>query len=158
MRQPPRRPPHVQAWIDRDNARIRDVIRRCGWSVEYVFGEEGSPAFGYTVGLWELGHAELVTFGACPDCAARVLNRLGSQIRDGVWLSADSTPELDGTPLLLFDVPNPHQVILGAWALYVDDEVPALQVVYPDDEGRWPWEPGCSLRPGGQPLPGDFIA
>ncbi|WP_457098433.1 DUF4262 domain-containing protein [Microbacterium sp. P5_E9] len=36
--------------------------------------------------------------------------------------------------------------------------VPALQLTYPDKEGRFPWDAGCSLPAWRQPRPGEFRA
>lgn len=149
-------PPWLRALFDQQNAQMRDTIERRGWAVEYVLGEDDSPAFGYTVGLWRLRHPELVSFGY--DCSTThgLLDRLARQVCDGARLQAGQDLELAGQPLQLFDIPNPHEVILGSWSFF-RDVVPALQVVHADPAGRWPWEPGCTLR-GRQPMPGGFVA
>ena len=66
-----------------------------------------------------------------------------------------------GVPLIMFDLPNPGEVVFTANNVYQrrpEDSVPALQVVYGDLEGRMPWEPGYDLEPDRQPWPGSFRA
>jgi hypothetical protein len=70
------------------------TIRRCGWHIEYVGGggcdvpgcdggDLTGPPFGYTVGLFGLGHPELLIIGAPKNTTFGVLNDLGNRIRDG---------------------------------------------------------------------------
>jgi hypothetical protein len=58
-------------------------------------------------------------------------------------------------------MPRPADVVVRANAYYRRRDarsVPALQLVYPDAHGVWPWEPGCRLAAGQQPMPGTFVA
>jgi Domain of unknown function (DUF4262) len=50
--------PQTTAWLDQEDAHLAQVIRAHRWAVQYVGeGEEpGEPAFGYTIGLFGLGH------------------------------------------------------------------------------------------------------
>jgi hypothetical protein len=60
-----------------------------------------------------------------------------------------------------FALPNPGDVVIQANVFYrrkAQQSVPALQLVYPDVRGVWPWEPDCHLFPGQQPMPGNFTA
>jgi hypothetical protein len=91
--------PQLLAWLDQDDARITSIVRRFGWFVQYVGGDcdcpdcDGSarsdefrPPFAYTVGLFGLGHPELLVFGLEPQSATGVLNDLGGRIRAGTEL------------------------------------------------------------------------
>jgi hypothetical protein len=152
----------VQQWLEQEHARLREIVRRCGWAIEYV--EESppqQPAFGYTVGLMGFGHPELLVFGTCPRTTSGVLNSLGKRVRDGGRLVAGDVVDVLGTPVQFFDVPNPHEILFAADMLYrysAECGVSALQVVYPDADGTWPWEPGCRLPRDQQPMPGQFRA
>jgi predicted fused transcriptional regulator/phosphomethylpyrimidine kinase len=55
----------VTHFLDQSDAWTRDIVRRHGWAVEYVFGEgEKYPPVAYTVGLYGLSeHPELAIFG-----------------------------------------------------------------------------------------------
>ena len=63
----------TQAWIDQEDARLAATVRRHGWMIRYIGGDECSrpgcdcpksdgPPFAYTVGLFGLAHPELLIF------------------------------------------------------------------------------------------------
>ena len=164
----------TQAWLDQEDARITSVIRRHGWAVEYIGGgccsvpgcdggedDDGAP-FAYTVGLFGLGHPELLVFGLGPETACGLLNTLGERVGDDQAI-------LPGR-LLTFEewehrvipeqVPNPGEIVFSANRFYqrpVEHSVPVLQLSYDDFEGRFPWQEGHA-NPEMQPRPGTFRA
>jgi hypothetical protein len=86
----------IQAWLDQEDAHVAAVIRRYGWLIQLVGSGEcnmpgcdcdgepsDGPPFAYTVGLFGLGHPELLIFGVPPGTAGAVLNDLGKRIRSG---------------------------------------------------------------------------
>ncbi len=163
----------AQAWIDQHDAFIVETVRRYGWYIAYVGGGEccrpgcnGGDAddlpFAYTVGLFGLGHPELLIFGVDPATASNVLNSLGDEVRDGA-------PMMPGQ-LLGFDewshrivpevVPNPGDIVFEANRFYdrpSEHSVPVLQLTYDDEAGRFPWDDGYAT-PELQPRPGRFRA
>ena len=83
----PRMPtdPQTQAWLDQEDAHLAQLIRAHRWAVQYVgAGEEpDEPGFGYTIGLFGLGHPELVVVGLGADRAHAVLDRVGGLVAEG---------------------------------------------------------------------------
>ena len=77
--------PQTLAWLDQEDAHLAQTIRAHRWAVQYVGeGEEpGEPAFAYTVGLYGLGHPELVVVGLGPDSADGILGRAAGMVGDG---------------------------------------------------------------------------
>ena len=141
-----------------ERARIRGLVREGGWLVQAV---DGWPPFAYTIGLWSRGLPELCVFGLDPSVAQRVLNGLGDAVAAGTPIEDESELRLDEWELRAFRIPNPAEVVLTANWFYrrrPRQSVPALQIVYPDAHGVWPWEPDCQLFPGQQPMPGNFAA
>lgn len=118
-------------------------------------GPEGDqPAWCYTVGVTEVtGHPELVMVGACPQCAAGTLNRLGSRIRSGERFEVPTRYPVfrgpDLAPIHLRPVHPDHwdtdRFTMWLWYYRQRGWHPprreAVQVVVPDDAGRFPWEP-----------------
>lgn len=171
----------TQAWLDQDDQVTADLIRRHGWRlthvsatagecppgcpcVEYVLADEQEPPdFTYTVGLFGLGHPELLLFSRPPLQAGRILNELGERVRAGENL-------LPGQPLTLStwdraivteQVPNPGAIVFGANNFYrrpQAESVAVLQLSYADAEGRYPWQPDYAEEAGRQPRPGAFWA
>jgi hypothetical protein len=161
-----------QAWLDQEDARLTAVVRKHGWMIQYIGGEtcsrpgcdshhdEGAP-FAYTVGLFGMNHPELLIFGATPEVAIRVINHLGDTVRGGSEIMQGQLLELDVWDRRIFPepVPNAGEILFTANRYYLrPDEysVPALQLTYDDDQGRFPWEEGYSGPE--QPRPGTFRA
>ena len=137
---------------------MAERIRRDYWT---VLGVEGLPPFAYTIGLWSQGFPELVVFGLELDEAARVLNAAGAAVRRHGPLTETTEYQFGCYRVQPFVLPNPGQVLLKANAFYGFDppeSVPAMQLVYADAHGTFPWEPDCHLFPGQQPMPGGFAA
>ena len=57
--------PQTIAWLEQEDERLAQVIRTHRFAVQYVYpgNAPGEPGFGYTVGLFGLGHPELVVAG-----------------------------------------------------------------------------------------------
>ncbi|HKX75856.1 MAG TPA: DUF4262 domain-containing protein [Acidimicrobiia bacterium] len=163
----------TQAWIDQTRARTTEMIRRHGWFIEYVGGdqcdcpdcagrEEDGPPFAYTVGLFGLGHPELLVFGLGPDAAGTVLNAFGKMIRRGENLVPGQLVSLPGGhhQFVVEEVPNPGEIVFGANDFYQrppEASVPVLQLTYDDGNGVFPWDPDYPV-PEMQPRPGTFRA
>lgn len=163
-----------RAWLDQEDARIKEVIREHGWAITYVGGgvcshpdcdggDELEPPFGYTTGLFGLGHPELLVFGLGMDTTSGLLNTLGDRMRageeliPGMELSFEEWPEHKVIPE---EVPNPGEIVFEANRFYQrpdEASVPVLQLTYTDKNGLFPWDEGC-LRPELQPRPGTFSA
>jgi len=75
-------------WNDQYDAWRRDTIRRHGWALQAVLGDEDGPPFVYTVGLTGFDHPELIVFATAQAVAGRLLNELGELVRGGRVLHA----------------------------------------------------------------------
>lgn len=163
----------TRAWLDQRAAQLTATVRRHGWFIQYVGGTACStpkcacpagdgPPFAYTIGMFGLGHPELLIFGVPPETAAGVLNELGERIRSGESLLPGRLITFADWPHRIIPevVPNPGEVVFGANDFYArpdDHSVPVLQLSYDDTAGRFPWEEGYAA-PEMQPRPGTFRA
>lgn len=162
------------AWIDQAKARTTEIIRNHGWVVEYIGGsaciapgctgekENHAPPFAYTVGLFGLGHPELLVFGLSAGAAAGVLNLFGERIRKGENLVPGQLITLPGShhQFMIEEVPNPGEIVFGANDFYqrpAEASVPVLQLSYDDGGGVFPWDEEYAV-PESQPRPGTFRA
>ncbi len=129
-------------------------VRRFGWAVQFVGAGDGEPSYGYTVGLLrQYRHPEFVLVGV-PPAAAVTLDELAARARDGeVFAPGDQPDVLPGyrTELVAVDLVKSSTELLAAWNLN-DEPVPALQLVWPDEQNRLPWDAGYSMSPDAQPL------
>ncbi|MGI9004114.1 MAG: DUF4262 domain-containing protein [Pseudonocardia sp.] len=118
--------------VDQYDAWQRETIRRYGWALQAVLGDEESPPFAYTVGLSGFDHPELILFAAAQATAATVLNDLGELVRAGHALTAGETVALRSGTVHLLEFPESAAWLLAANDLYRapgGPPVPALLVV-----------------------------
>jgi hypothetical protein len=100
------------------------------------------------------GHPELLASGLPPREAGALLADLVERVRAGERLTAGDVLAPDGEyRLQLVRVADPGQLD-HAQAIYATPRtpVPALQVVWSDESGHWPWQPGWVGRVSDQPL------
>jgi Domain of unknown function (DUF4262) len=163
----------LEAWLDQEDKATAATIRKFGWHIEYVGGgccdvpgcDGGDPSsqrFAYTVGLFGLGHPELLIFSVTPRAAAGFLNDLGNRIRDGQDFVPGQLLTFDGCPrrAVVEVVPNPGQIVFAANRHYQrppEASVPVFQLSYDDRAGRFPWEADYAALEI-QPRPGTFRA
>lgn len=120
---------------------LRATIRDHGWAVQFVECEK--RPFAYTVGLHQLGLPELLITGLPAGAAARVLNCIAHMIIDD---GTDVVPAMhidyqNRFLLEVVEVEHPDVHLRSAIRLF-GPEVRALQLVWADAQGRWPWERG----------------
>lgn len=145
--------PEEEVRMTDDLQPFRDTVVKYGWGVIGVFPTEDKPAsglpFSYTYGLTEFGHPEIIVVAVDGRTGHSLLNLLGEQVRAGRKFQHGDRPEqvLAGgyTPVLI-DVSDPfgdEYPMSIAGQLYGWD-IPALQLVLPDKNHRFPWEPDCT--------------
>lgn len=126
-------------------AGILEDIDRVGWAIVAVEGQGARHLYTYTIGLTRYhGHPELLVSGSSFHTAHHVLDDLAALVRDGRRFEAGELLTRDelGHACLMVRVTSPSRLRL-AQAVYGSDStgpVPALQVVWADDDGKWPWE------------------
>jgi hypothetical protein len=119
---------------------LRELIRLHGWAVQGV--EDDRLPFAYTIGLHHRGLPELLVTGLAQDKAARLLNDVALAALDGrVFRPGAHIAVGDGPLLEIVEVEHPDAHLNFAVALGGSD-IRALQLVWSDDRGRWPWAAG----------------
>lgn len=166
--------PQTQAWLDQDDARVAERIRRYGVSIELVgMGRCSHPGcnssavstqpFGYTIGLFGIAHPELAVVGLGMVAASLVLNAAARVVLEGGRLMPDAEIDLPryDRRILVEQIPNPGDIAFGANRHYWRPSavsVPLLQLTYSDPRGRFPSDPSYSDSRRRQPRPGDWDA
>lgn len=129
---------------------ILPLVLRNGWAVQ---GVSGRRPFAYTIGLTDCGLPELLVTGMREAAAATLLNTVAARVLHQE-LEAEQPLELAaGLVLEVLRVDRPQDHLLTATALY-GEQVRALQLVWPDEQGRYPWQQGRRAARGGQPVLG----
>jgi hypothetical protein len=126
--------------------RVRRDIDETGWHLVMIPPEHGTPGWAHTLGLWErYQHPELLVFGPDLERIGPLANHIGALVRAGRRFEADADEPgiLQDHPVAFRRIaPKWIPVFLGnaAWH-YESEEVPALQVFWPDPGGCFPWQP-----------------
>lgn len=157
--------PQITAWLDQENAWLAQTIRADRWAVQYVGAGEapGEPPFGYTIGLFGLGHPELVVVGLDHPGTHAVLQRAAGLVAGGRDLVPGELLALPGQPdeLLVEHLPNPGEVLFTANRHYRrpdEASVPAFQLTWRHPDGTFPWDDAYPCGPLCQPRPGTWRA
>jgi hypothetical protein len=134
----------------------REVLRgieRHGWIVQWIANAE--PPFAYSVGMTPHGLPEVIMFGLRAETLQFFINEVcGRMLYEQVrYRHGDVITELSegGQPLKVLDVDDTSA--LGAAHRFYQT-VRALQLVYADQEGRFPWDEGYAFPLEEQPLLG----
>jgi hypothetical protein len=144
------------------HAKIDQMITEHGWYCQAVFpvDDDYQPHFAYTVGLCERGWPELVMIGLPAKASYRYLAELVARYVDERQPFPIGEPIgglVDGHNLVLIEATadetwTEYAKLAHSRAEVHADGRRALQVVWPDAEGRYP--PGWSLAAWMQPLLG----
>lgn len=136
---------------------MQQKIDEFGWGLQGVFptvhDPDPGPSFTYTVGLTAYRkHPEFIVFGL-GQAAGHLLNDLGGRVRDGQDFAAgQELTDLANMPCRLVHVVDVRPYMTITRRMF--HGVRGLQLVWPDPEGRFPWEDGYSTNPKTQPLLG----
>ncbi len=127
-------------------------VKSCGWSGTHVFPEEGEPGFEYTIGLGKtMGHPEIIIFGLEAGVSHDALWRMVDNMKLGLNYRepGEYTGILKNLRCAIRPVdPAWHDGYFGQGLWYYEHEgdpdgLEAVQVFWPDSQGRFPWEEGC---------------
>jgi Domain of unknown function (DUF4262) len=136
-------------------AHLRELLDRHCWVVQGVQRQRQRPPYAYTIGLAAHDRPELVVTGLPYDRAADLLNDIAEQVIDADTAPApgDRVALPGGIVAEVVRVAEPG-VHLAVAAALNGPAFAAVQLVYTDDEGRWPWEADFRGGRGGQPVLG----
>jgi hypothetical protein len=148
--------------LEEYDAKVLGVIAEHGLFLQGVFGtkDDPGPNFIYTVGLAKHGKPELIEYCLPWEVGHSIMNEIGFRILRGeIELHpGDTIHQLVETfPVKVVAVRDSWQQLTMANHLFgsPDGVLPALQLVFPDMNGVFPWEPGCTFD--GQPLLGEYV-
>jgi hypothetical protein len=130
---------------DRDRKILADV-KRVGWSVMLIPEDDEGPGFAYSLGfLHSFGCPEVIVFGLPIEVGHGVINQIGRLMQDGrrFRLDVEENDVAEGYPSRFLEVGAEHYEEYLGYASWLNrtTEYPVLQCVWPDRNGRFPWEP-----------------
>jgi hypothetical protein len=128
--------------------KIDTIIKQAGFAFLSIGQDGDTPSFAYTVGITEsYGCPELIIFGVGHNVADAVFNGLVKKIVNGErFIDGDVVIEILNMPVTVKAV---SKEIASPFALNVASRYKGTkytptfqQIVYPDQSGKSPWEPG----------------
>jgi len=138
---------------DEADQRLLRNVREHGCHLMGIGGDAEGPGYVFSIGLYlNYAHAELVMFGLAGSDAAKVINVIRDRAAAGrSYAAGDVCDDLPLERKVCF-----VEVPLQAYPAYLGTAIwfyaklprpfPCLQIVWPDQEGRFPWETGCDAR------------
>jgi len=132
---------------------LRATVLDHGWAVQYVQSEK--RPFAYTVGLHGRGLPELLMTGLSADVSCRVLNSIAHMVvDDGTVLAPAMHIDYEDRFLIeVVEVEHPDVHMRYAVDLF-GPKIRALQLVWADNMGRFPWVAGWGHGRRRQPVLG----
>lgn len=133
--------------LDQDDSNFLATIREHGWFRTEVLPDSRGPGFSYSTGFtFSADHPELIVFGAESEIARQMLWDSYRNAKEGRPLPVGTrTDQVFGSvPIYAFPVARrfyPEYLGWSSW-FYQGDDFECLQLVWPDREGVFPWEPG----------------
>jgi hypothetical protein len=142
--------------------RQEQLIDEIGWAVTMVVPGIEDPdeacSFAYTVGLTAHDFPELLIVGLEPSVSQSLLNDLALRVYDKarVFTHGERISDLlKGYDAMIVDGTAPDALApAAAFAHYGRDRVRLQQIVWPDTDGRFPWEDGYAFPDYAQPVIG----
>jgi hypothetical protein len=125
-------------------------IEQHGCFVMCVFGEGDQPPFAYSIGLLDTFQVpEVIIFGLQYENMARLINALAHNLRNGKrYEPGQAYDGIAGVPIFFGQVEDQHfDTYLGQAQMHHKRDIfPALQIVWPDTKGVFPWHDGFEER------------
>lgn len=132
-------------------------IEELGWHNVHISAESGSPEYAFTIGHFQKqSHPELILIGLPAQTAHELLNIAAIKIagaKEKIEPYREYTDFTEGLSVVFVPVGIEHYEEYFGYANWyyssMPNPYPAMQMVWPDREGRFPWEPGydnCFLK------------
>ncbi|MGK5677609.1 DUF4262 domain-containing protein [Actinoplanes sp. URMC 104] len=120
----------------------QDAIDAFGWAIQMQHPMPGStaPAYGYTVGLTALQLPELLISGLPDALTAQLLNEAARLHVMDPYTAGGIARGCASVELRVVDAP--HAPITAARQLYPNATPTCLQLLWPDNQGSYPGDPG----------------
>jgi hypothetical protein len=135
--------------MDEKEQKVHRDIAKYGWHAVSVFDEGDAPDFQYSIGFQRtFGHPEVLILGLEVDVMHGMLDRIAYGLSAGKRYDMGvAAPDiLVGYSCLFRPIPKSRFREYLGWALwyYGEESLGALQCIWPDLSGRFPWDPDAS--------------
>ena len=131
--------------LDPSDRWLLETAQQHGWGVIKVPEDDEGPGFAFSVGVFHtFNHPEVLMIGQKLEAMHQIINHVGERVRGGErFLAGQAYPDvLEGYECHVLEIAQSHfRDYLGTaiW-FYERTEFPAVQLVWPDRLGRFPWD------------------
>jgi hypothetical protein len=137
--------------LNEGDKKLLSDIDKHGCHVIYVLAEDDLPPFCYSVGIWKSsGAPEVIVVGLKQEISHFLINEYNRLIRNGESFQDGqiSGEFLDGfdCQFRALDKANYAEYLGSNIWLYSGNNFPTLQLIYPNKNGVWPWQPEATER------------
>ena len=128
--------------------KIRADVKKYGCHFGLLQADNYMPAYAYSIGFYKTWkHPEIICFGLPLNTLTFILNEAQRQIQAGVVFTPekDWSDFLEGYDVRFIPVDQsyyPDYLGYGCWFYKYRTDFPALQLVWPDKTGLFPWQDG----------------
>jgi len=134
---------------DANDQKLFDDIENFGWHCLHVLEEDELQPFSFTIGLYAtFGHPEVLIYGLQRSTAHEILALVAEAAKSGKPIDASLPTEdlLYGFSCVLVPIAkDQYEEHLGtAMWFYEHESFPAIQVVWPNRDGIYPWDENAS--------------
>jgi hypothetical protein len=144
--------------LDTTDRKVLADVADYGWHCMHVHDEGQLPYWSFSIGVfrtWQ--HPEFVVFGLKDTVAHDLLTQLVDRVkrRETFHPGRNYDDILEAFRCRFVSVdPEWYSAFLGyaQWFYEAKDGFPFLQLVWPDKQGRYPWEGGYAIADGMQPV------
>lgn len=132
---------------DEKRTEISGNIERFRCHLVMIEPDNYLPGFVYSIGLFQnYNHPEIICFGLKIDVMARIINDACAMIAEGnsIMPNHSYADFLMGVDVQFLNVDKayyPDYFGYGSWYYGKDVDFPAMQLVWPDKQNKFPWEP-----------------
>ena len=144
---------HPPVAADEHDQKLLSDVEKVGWHVLKILGDESGPEYCFSVGLYyTFGHPEILVMGLPQQVAHELINLAATHIAGGkVFRPGDrSSGLLEGFTCSFVPISvarYPEYLGYGVWFYRnLKQPFPALQLVWPDKQGHFPWDSGYNEK------------
>ncbi|MDO8331358.1 MAG: DUF4262 domain-containing protein [Fluviicoccus sp.] len=124
-------------------------VEQYGLHILGIFAEDNEPEYAFSVGLYyRYRHPEILLIGLNSNTAKDLINDVAALIQEGATFQPGNIYDeiIRGYPVTFIAVDFAHYREYLGYANWfyrsLPAPYPALQMVWPDKEGRFPWQSG----------------
>ncbi|MEL6732302.1 MAG: DUF4262 domain-containing protein [Bacteroidota bacterium] len=133
-------------------ASILETIEAHGVFIAFIESDGYNPSFGYSIGLFkQFQHPELIVMGLDSESTGAMIQNAKNEIEQGTrFMEGVNFPNfLVDYPVRFLSVDKayyPDYLGYAGWYNQQSVNFPTLQMVWPDRDGFFPWEPEFNER------------